>query len=1097
MNGPRQHLRILVATGLAVWLGLALDSAFAQQLPPAVLIHMGRGGRPEVVPIYGQQPQVGPGGGLLVWTNQGQESWRVYASTASPTRTPQAANTLAMASRVGGPGWGVPGGTGQVAGLLTVQLDQLIGQVVFRGEGFLTPSHGAYHLNPQITIRRKPRDGDVKCPAATLQINRGADRLVEIPVEAGQAKITWSEIPELPARFRAGLPPGEYTLLEEGGSRSTTFFVEDTAIRDWVMETPDELERLLGTRDHPLYLQVAANHFLAQVDENDRPRPYTADALDLLEAAPAKSLTPYLDQLRDDVVARLEGGQPAPPHAPDDDPTGIAQIDAARRLILVGDWDAALRLLDSPELAETERSRALTTLYRAVILAESGQAAEGAARAMFCQAIDQLEDDPADCYRARNNYAGALLVRAQDRLYNHAFQIASGAPYSLICALMDWRESLYHYESALALAERLEPDDRTAVEVNVARLYALLADVIRTLDPPVVGRRGFVQGEIAAADYARQLASAVLGAEGDSSDDVVRAASHEILAQLAFRNGDAETCRTEAQQAIDAYLQAGALAGVESGHRMLGLLHLREAETTEAAGAVRASNSAERGSARVLRGSPDPAALQPDHASPARQQALRHLLLSHVLSELLRDQIPADHIGLSRAGFFARRAYVNEQICRLFVAENRPADALRYAELAKARGLQDVLAVGAGRPTGRGLEPRELPDILADWPDNVAALEYFLGTEEVWLFLVDTSGKVSAQVLEDGRGRPLASRDLVARVSSFLSRIDHQADQMRRRLEAGMGYDHTWQYELYEFQRQLLPRGVLKKLRKAETVLVVPHHILHYFPLVALVTQPDTSPLTIQQMAKPRFLLDEPFHLDYVPSLAAWDLLREEPDRPIRQVSASGIVQFQRAQSLPGVEKDLENLKATFGEMVRTVLSDEEATEARAKDVFNQAGLLFLATHGKNFADQPLSSYLMFRPDDQNDGYLTAGEIYSTDVAADLVVMSACYSGLADRSPLPGDDLFGLQRALLHAGARSVVSGMWDVYDGTGPELMRSFFEELVEGRPVPAALANSQRALVSRLRASQQVEPWLHPYFWAVYTAVGDDRTRAIVNTE
>ena len=1068
MNGPRQYLRILIATGLVACGGLAFDTAVAQQLPPAVLIRMGPGERPEVVPDYGQQPQVGAGGGLLVWTERGRESWRVYPSTASATRTPQASNTLAMTSRVGDPGWGAPGGTGPAANLLTVQLDQLIGQVVFRGEGFLTPSHGAYHLNPRITIRRNARDGDVQYPAATLQIKQGGNLLVEIPVKPGQAKIAWSEIPELPDRLQEGLPSGEFTLLEKGGSRSTTFFVEETAIRDWVMETPGELEQLLGTREHPLYLQVAAGHVLAQLDENDHPRPYAADALDLLEAAPAESLTPYLKQFRDDVLARLEGGQSSEPDVADDDATGIPRIDAARRLILVGDWDAALRLLDSPESAETERSRALATLYRAVILAESGQATEGAARAMFAQAIDQLKDHPSDVYRARNNYAGALLVRAQDRLYNHAFQIASGVPYPLICALMDWRESLYHYESALALAEQLEPDDRTAVEVNIARLYALLADVIRTLDPPTAGRRGFPQGEIAAADYARQVASAVLAADRSEADDVVQAASHEILAQLAFRNGDAETCRAEAQQAIDAYLRAGALAGVESGHRMLGLSHLREAEASE----------------------------EPAQASETRKRALRHLLLSHVLSERLRDQIPADHIGLSRAGFFARRAYVNEQICKLLVAEERPADALRYAELAKARGLQDVLAVGASQPTGRTPEPRELPEILADWPEHVAALEYFLGTEEVWLFLIDTSGKVTARVLDDGQGRPLASRDLVARVHSFLSRIDHQADQMRQRLDAGMGYDHTWQYELHDFQRQLLPKGVLKKLRKAETVLIVPHHILHYFPFAALVTQPDTAPRTSQEMAKPKFLLDEPFHLSYVPSLAAWDLLREEPDRPIRQVSASGIVQFQTAQALPGVKKDLENLKATFGEMVRTVLSDEEASEARAKAIFNQAGLLFLATHGKNFADQPLSSYLMFRPDDQNDGYLTAGEIYSTDVAADLVVMSACYSGLADRSPLPGDDLFGLQRALLHAGARSVVSGMWDVYDGTGPELMRGFFEQLVEGKPVPAALANSQRALVNRLRASQEVEPWLHPYFWAVYTAVGDDRTRVEMKT-
>jgi CHAT domain-containing protein len=91
---------------------------------------------------------------------------------------------------------------------------------------------------------------------------------------------------------------------------------------------------------------------------------------------------------------------------------------------------------------------------------------------------------------------------------------------------------------------------------------------------------------------------------------------------------------------------------------------------------------------------------------------------------------------------------------------------------------------------------------------------------------------------------------------------------------------------------------------------------------------------------------------------------------------------------------------------------------------------------------------------------------------------------------LPGDDLFGMQRALLRSGARTVVSGLWDVYDGTGPELMQEFFRQLSAGRPVPTALANSQRALLNRLRTSPQVEPWLHPYFWAVYTSAGDDRT-------
>ena len=100
--------------------------------------------------------------------------------------------------------------------------------------------------------------------------------------------------------------------------------------------------------------------------------------------------------------------------------------------------------------------------------------------------------------------------------------------------------------------------------------------------------------------------------------------------------------------------------------------------------------------------------------------------------------------------------------------------------------------------------------------------------------------------------------------------------------------------------------------------------------------------------------------------------------------------------------------------------------------------------------------------------------------------MSACYSGLGDRSPQPGDDLFGLQRAFLHAGARSVLSGLWDVYDGTAPDLIRQFHEQVATGKSPPHALAESQRKFLKKLRASETAEPWLHPYFWSVFCVAG-----------
>ncbi len=1056
MRAGRCHLRI--AACVACLLAASCRPLWGQSLPPAVLIRLVEGGVPQVLPIYDLGwPELTSARGLLIYADRGREAWQTLPTQG---RAANVSEALTMVSRFAAsadpatapsPGW---------LASATVQLDQIVGQTVVRGEGFLTPPHGGYLLNPRITIRRRPAAEGKPLAPLLVELVEGTRTLVRLKLAAGRQKLAWDEIPDLPKPLQNGLPPGQYTLRGVGSAESATFTVEPEEIRRWVMELPHELADRLGSRKGPLYLQVAVVHLMGQVDESQAPRPYLADALDLLDSVPSAELSPYLVDLRRRLVCRLGGQGQAGDSAAE---AAAGAIESARRLIVLGRWDEALERLDSPQPDRSARDRALATLYRAVILSESGRATEETARAMFERSIEQLGDDPRALFRAHNNYANFLLARSQDRLYNHAFQIASGVSHPLIRSVMAWREALLHYLAAWELAGRVAPQERPAVMANIARLYAILADVIRTLDPPIAGRRGLEDGEKAAADYAAAAAGWIVRSAADLDDAAPPAAAHDILAQLALRRDDFATCREQAGKALDAYLREGALAGVESAYRTLGIAALAESQGVD----------------------------DPQRVSALKAEALNRLECSQILSDFLRRQIPPDRIGLSRAGFFARRAYVNGRITELLLDRGRTAEALGLVESAKARGLQDVLAAGRTKRPASALPPRQITEILADWPSKTVALEYFLSDKKVWLFVVDTGGKVRAYPLVDEQGRPLDSRELVARIRAFLSRIDHQADSMRRRLAAGMGFDHAWQDELHTFYRQLIPEGCRATLRQAETVVIVPHHILHYFPFVALVTQLDTTPRTAEEMVQPRFLLDEPFAVCYAPSLAAWDLLRERPNRLIRQVSAVGLVHFDQAPPLPGVERDLANLKAVFGATLSTVLPGKEAVESRARELFSRRGMLFVATHGKNVADRPLSSFLLFRPDDHDDGYLSAGEIYSLDVAADLVVLSACYSGLADRSPLPGDDLFGLRRALVHGGARSVVAGLWDVYDGTGPELMEQFFQGLVAGSSVPKALADGQRKMLARLRASEQVEPWLHPYFWAVYAAMGDDRTR------
>ena len=386
--------------------------------------------------------------------------------------------------------------------------------------------------------------------------------------------------------------------------------------------------------------------------------------------------------------------------------------------------------------------------------------------------------------------------------------------------------------------------------------------------------------------------------------------------------------------------------------------------------------------------------------------------------------MPADQAGLSRAGFFARRAYINEQIIELLLADGQDAEALRYAELAKARALHDLLATRGTRDNGDAA--RDVPAMLRAWPKQVAAVEYFLGTERAWVFVVDVGGKVKAHPLLAAPGKPLATRDLVARVRRFIADTGLQAQKMVRRINNGQGFDHSWQDILHRFYRELVPADALRDLRQAKTVVVVPHHILHYFPFAALVTERDARQRKASEMVEPKFLLDEAFTISYAPSLTSWDLLRQEAVRPIARVQAVGIAEFEDLEPLPGVARELQAMRDVFGARLTTVLAGETATKSKIKALFDRPGMLGIGTHGMNFADQPLDSHLVCRREPNTQPILTAAEIYATRVDADLVLLTACYSGLADRSPLPGDDLFGLQRASCSPGR-----GRWCLACGT------------------------------------------------------------------
>jgi CHAT domain-containing protein len=105
-------------------------------------------------------------------------------------------------------------------------------------------------------------------------------------------------------------------------------------------------------------------------------------------------------------------------------------------------------------------------------------------------------------------------------------------------------------------------------------------------------------------------------------------------------------------------------------------------------------------------------------------------------------------------------------------------------------------------------------------------------------------------------------------------------------------------------------------------------------------------------------------------------------------------------------------------------------------------------------------------------------EIFNLKLNADLVVLSACETGLGKE--VKGEGLIGLTRAFLYAGTPSVVVSLWQVQDRSTAELMVRFYRHLKNGQPSKAeALRQAQLELIRH-------GTFAHPYYWAPFVLVG-----------
>jgi CHAT domain-containing protein/Tfp pilus assembly protein PilF len=195
-----------------------------------------------------------------------------------------------------------------------------------------------------------------------------------------------------------------------------------------------------------------------------------------------------------------------------------------------------------------------------------------------------------------------------------------------------------------------------------------------------------------------------------------------------------------------------------------------------------------------------------------------------------------------------------------------------------------------------------------------------------------------------------------------------------------------------------------------------------------------------------------------------------------------GIGAGSRLKPIPFSAAEAKTIAGLFPDQSRLFLG-VEATESKAKSIGANVRILHLAVHGLLDEKSPLDSALAFStpsaPSDADNGFLQAWELYQdVDWDADLVVLSSCESGLGQE--FEGEGLMSLTRAIHYAGARSVLSSLWQIDDRRTEQLMTAFYRHLQKGKRKDEALQAAQLELL-------QSRGGAAPFYWAAFVLNGD----------
>jgi len=497
-----------------------------------------------------------------------------------------------------------------------------------------------------------------------------------------------------------------------------------------------------------------------------------------------------------------------------------------------------------------------------------------------------------------------------------------------------------------------------------------------------------------------------------------------------------------------------------------------------------------------------------------------------------------------RERYFESRLLAHLGMLSLLVKENRPLDALVFAERMKARVLLDVLEKGrVSIQKATTLQEREQERLLksqltrlnmqlaratqSDKPDpqrlsetqrqpEKARLDYeafqtslyathpelkirrgespIIKAEELASFLPNSSTAVLEYVVTADQSylfvitRAPGKADVDIRLYTLpikRAELNRQTEAFRQQLAGrDLGFRASGE-KIYE----LLLKPAQAQLKGKTNLIIVPDDTLWELPFQAL------------QNGAHRFLLEDTA-IAYAPSLTVLrEMTRRRKDQheagpPTLLAVGNPTVDKQTVEratlrprdakltALPEAEQEVKALVPLYGTAHSKIYIGPEAREDIVKRNAGGAGILHFATHGTLNNASPMYSYLVLAQGDSNeDGLLEAWELMQMDLKADLAILSACDTARGRFGA--GEGMIGLSWAMFVAGVPTTVVSQWQVEAASTRDLMVDF-HRILNSKPEAGKTQKAEALREAELKLMKNPAT-SHPFYWAGFVLVGD----------